>query len=83
MGDLRDKISLVSRNLKMESSAVTKFLPYYQERLSWRLRGHFSEFSISNVYYSLGVVNLEMENSLKWLLFNTVSGQTTSDEPWK
>ena len=25
------------------------------------------------------VVNVEIDNSLKWVLFNTVSGQTTSD----
>ena len=32
----------------------------------------------------LGVVNLERNNSLKWLLFNIVSGgQVTSDALWK
>ena len=29
------------------------------------------------------VVNLEMDNSLKWVLFNKVSGQITSDALWK
>ena len=29
------------------------------------------------------VVNLEMDNSLKWALFNKVSGQVTSDALWK
>ena len=29
------------------------------------------------------VVNLEMDNSLKWVLFNIVSGQITSDALWK
>ena len=29
------------------------------------------------------VVNLEMDNSLKWVLFNNVSGQITSDALWK
>ena len=31
----------------------------------------------------LYVVNLEMNNSLKWVLFNVVSGQITSDALWK
>ena len=31
----------------------------------------------------LHVVNLEMDNSLKWVLFNMVSGQITSDAVWK
>ena len=29
------------------------------------------------------VVHLEMDNSLKWVLFNKVSGQITSDALWK
>ena len=29
------------------------------------------------------VINLEMDNSLKWVLFNKVSGQITSDASWK
>ena len=29
------------------------------------------------------VVNLEMDNSLKWVFFNTVSGKTRSDALWK
>ena len=29
------------------------------------------------------VVNLEMDNSLKWVLFNKVSGQITSNALWK
>ena len=30
-----------------------------------------------------GLVNLEVDNSLKWVLFNMVSGQITSDALWK
>ena len=29
------------------------------------------------------VENLEMDNLLKWVLFNVVSGQITSDGLWK
>ena len=29
------------------------------------------------------VVNLEMDNSPKWVLFNIVNGQMTSDALWK
>ena len=29
------------------------------------------------------VVNLEMNNSPKWVLLNIVSGQIASDTPWK
>ena len=29
------------------------------------------------------VVNLEMDNSPKWVLFNIVSGQIGSDAVWK
>ena len=29
------------------------------------------------------VINLEMDNSQKWVLFNIVSGQTASDTLWK
>ena len=27
--------------------------------------------------------NLEVDNSLKWVTFNVVSGQITSNAPWK
>ena len=33
--------------------------------------------------FLLHVVNLEVDNSLKWVLFNMVSGHTTSDALWK
>ena len=33
--------------------------------------------------FLLHVVNLEVDNSLKWVLFNMVSGQIASDELWK
>ena len=29
------------------------------------------------------VENLEIDNSLKWVTFNVVSGQITSNAPWK
>ena len=29
------------------------------------------------------VENLEVDNSLKWVTFNVVSGQITSNAPWK
>ena len=33
--------------------------------------------------FLMNVENLEMGNSLKWVLFNIVSGQITSDALWK
>ena len=30
-----------------------------------------------------GVVNIEIDNSLKWLPFNIMSGQTRSEALWK
>ena len=40
--------------------------------------------SVADVLTSplLYVVNLEMDNSLTWVLLNTVSGQITSDVMW-
>ena len=31
----------------------------------------------------MDVINLEMDNSLKWVLYNIVTGQITSDALWK
>ena len=31
----------------------------------------------------MDVINLEMDNSLKWVLYNVVTGQITSDALWK
>ena len=33
--------------------------------------------------FLLHVVNLEVDNSVKLVLFNMVSGHITSDAPWK
>lgn len=41
-------------------------------------RGHISELFLGVLFLG-GVVNLEIDNSLNWLLFNIVSGQTASD----
>ena len=38
---------------------------------------------VCSLFLLLGVVNLEMDNSLKWPRCNKVSGQTTSDALWK
>ena len=36
-----------------------------------------------NYFYTDYVVNLEMDSSLKWILFNILRGQITSDALWK
>ena len=33
--------------------------------------------------FPMYVVNLEMDDSPKWVLLNKVSGQIASDTPWK
>ena len=52
---------------------------------AWMFR--FSDRACANRVCSLGlpiwVVNLELDKSLKWLLFNIVSVQITSDALWK
>ena len=60
-------------------------------RSFWAWSFRFSDRAFENGVCSLGlflcflmyVENLEMGNSLKWVLFNTVSGQITSDALWK
>ena len=45
----------------------------------------FSDLAFGNEVFSLlmNVENLEMDNSLKWVLFIKESGQITSDTLWK
>ena len=60
-------------------------------RSFWAWSFRFSDRAFENGVCSLGlflcflmyVENLEMGNSLKWVLFNIVSGQITSDALWK
>ena len=41
------------------------------------------KWSVQPWAFLMYVVNLEMDNSLKWILFNIGSGQIASHAPWK
>ena len=47
------------------------------------LRTHADNLASLENIPLLGVGSLEMKNSLNWLLFNMVSGETTSNAVWK